>query len=243
MYEKRYFNKLVEPTTNRATALKPYQFKDLLTIAGEGRNGLRNVSIIWHLFASALRCTEASHLKVKDVIDKDGSILKIGRLPAKYTKTGYARKLIQVEKKQRAAIKKYALFRIEKGLRITKNKDEYLGLDPESPMYLARGQSGFTMVLKTHEKANGEIAQYWSCSSLQQIISSLMKRVGVTNGSSHSGRRTLATRLNAKGISDFVIQDILGHANINQTMDYIDPDLKKLEFAISSVYKDAFALD
>ena len=117
-----------------------------------------------------------------------------------------------------------------------------MGLDPESPMYISRGQSGFTMVLKIHEKADGQISEYWSCSSLQQFISSLMKRVDVTNGSSHSDRRTLASRLNARGISDDVIQDILGHANTNQTMDYIEPNLKKLEFAIRSVYDNAFSL-
>ena len=242
MYEKRYFNKLVEPTTNRATALKPYQFKDLLVIAGQGRQGLRNVSIIWHLFGSALRVSEVAHLKVKDVLHKNGTILKVSNLPAKYTKTGKARKLIQVEKNQRQSIRNYIDFRLEKKLRITKNQNDYLGLDPESPMYISRGQSGFTMVLKIHEKADGQIAEYWSCSSLQQVISSLMKRVDVTNGSSHSGRRTLASRLNARGISDDVIQDILGHANINQTMDYIEPNLKKLEFAIRSVYDNAFSL-
>ena len=238
--KKRFVNRLVDPTTNKAAVLKPHQFKDLLLISSVGRNGKRNVSIIWHSFGSALRITEIAHLKVKNVIEKDGSIVKVGLLPGKYTKTGKARKLIQIEKKQREAIKKYALERLDKKQRIT-DKEEYLGLDPNSQFYLSRRESGFSLTLKTYECSNGEIKEYWGCSSLQQLVSKLIKRVGVIGGSTHSGRRTLATRLNArKDITDDVIQDILGHENINMTMDYIESDLKKIEIAFSEIYRDAF---
>ena len=186
-----------------------------------------------------MRITEIAHLKIKDVLDRDGMIIKVGLLPGKYTKTGKARSLVQVEKQQQLAIKTYLEERVRKGLRTTGTKD-YLGLEPDSPLYLSRGQSGFSLTLKKYQKENGEIEEYWSCSSLQQLISKLIKRVGVIGGSTHSGRRTLATRLNARGISDDIIQDILGHSSKNQTMDYIEPDLKKIEFALSAIFKEAF---
>lgn len=237
--KKRFINRLVDSTQTKAAVLEPYQFKDLLLVANDSRNGLRNIAIIWHSFGSALRITEIAHLKIKDVLDRDGTVIKVGTLSGKYTKTGKSRSLIQVEKKQQTAIKKYLEQRVGKGLRTTERSD-YMGLDPESPLYLSRGQSGFSLTLKTYQKENGELEEYWSCSSLQQLISKLIKRVGVVGGSTHSGRRTLATRLNARGISDDIIQDILGHSCKNQTMDYIEPDLKKIEFALSTIFKEAF---
>ncbi|MFL9922360.1 tyrosine-type recombinase/integrase [Paraburkholderia fungorum] len=43
-------------------------------------------------------------------------------------------------------------------------------------------------------------------------------------GSSHSGRRTFATRLVAKGASIEQVQLLLGHGGIDDTRRYIDVD-------------------
>lgn len=56
-------------------------------------------------------------------------------------------------------------------------------------------------------------------------LSTLMKRIYVACGiktSSHSGRRTYATRMNANGIGMRTIQQLLGHANISTTALYCD---------------------
>lgn len=95
------------------------------------------------------------------------------------------------------------------------------------------------MTIKQHEKADGTVEYYKGCSSLQQLITQLIKRVGVAGGSSHSGRRTMATRMNARGIDERLIQMVLGHQELNQTMDYIDPDLDldRIEAALMNLYK------
>ncbi len=53
-----------------------------------------------------------------------------------------------------------------------------------SPLFLGRGNTGFTFRQKEYDKKNGSIAEYLVCSSLQQLLSSLIKRVRVKDGSS-----------------------------------------------------------
>lgn len=49
------------------------------------------------------------------------------------------------------------------------------------------------------------------CGSMQTLISELFKSCGLYGGSSHSGRRTLGTWLDRKGVELDTIQKILGH--------------------------------
>jgi len=235
MSPRNYIKTLVANDVDKAEVLSPKQFTNLLTIAGAGRNGLRNTSIIWHSFGSALRVTEIALLKIQDVLKTNGDIRDLGRLPASYTKNGKSRIFIQVESDQKEAIKKYIDYRIENKLRLS-DKSEFRGLQPDSPFYLARGASGFALGAKTYSKADGSIAESKVCSSMQQLITSLLKGVGVRGGSSHSGRRTFATRLDARGVDETLIQMLLGHGEINQTMNYIDPRIEEIKKALGRIY-------
>jgi integrase/recombinase XerD len=53
--------------------------------------------------------------------------------------------------------------------------------------------------------------------------------------SSHSGRRTFATRLNAAGIGMRTIQNALGHANIQTTALYCDVTDDQLINAVNAI--------
>lgn len=46
-------------------------------------------------------------------------------------------------------------------------------------------------------------------------------RINEIEGSCYSGRRTLATNLVDKGVSVFVIQQVLGHSHVNTTLSYV----------------------
>jgi len=234
MTPRNYIKSLVAGE-DKATVLKPNQFKDLMLLSGEGRNGIRNRSIIWHSFASGLRVSEIAKLKTKDVVNKSGGIVEIGRLPGASAKGGKSRLFIQLEQAQHDAIEAYIGYRIGKGLRCTDKRD-YSGLQGDSPFYLSRGSAGFQMTRKQYERANGKVEEYEVCSSLQQLITSLIKRVGVKGGSSHSGRRTLSTRLHNRGVDDGLIQIILGHAEVNITMSYMDPDVEKIKKGFKTLF-------
>ena len=63
-------------------------------------------------------------------------------------------------------------------------------------------------------------------------------RIGVNDGSSHSGRRTFATRLSDRGVEDSLIQSLLGHGEPNMTMAYIEANMDKIKNAAKAIYPE-----
>ena len=61
----------------------------------------------------------------------------------------------------------------------------------------------------------------FTAASLAQIVNGIYKKAGFEGCSSHSGRRSYATTISAKGISMRVLQKLLGHKNIQTTSIYI----------------------
>ena len=75
--------------------------------------------------------------------------------------------------------------------------------DPKQPLFASQRSAGFT------------------ASSLTQVINGIYKKAGFDQCSSHSGRRSFATRASSKGISMRVLQKLMGHKNIQTTSIYI----------------------
>lgn len=221
------FELLLDPEEEKAAILKPDDFKRLLREAAYGRNGKRNVGIVWMSFGSALRVTEIAKLRVKDVLAKDGSLREEYRLPAAYTKNGESRMAYMLEEDHQKALIEYLDWRVDKGRRVSGYAD-YRGLAASSPLFLGRGNTGFTFRRKEYIRKDGGIAEYLVCSSLQQLLSDLIKRVGVRGGSSHSGRRTFATRLADRGVDMEYIKYLLGHKSKQQTLAYIEANPKRI---------------
>jgi integrase/recombinase XerD len=61
----------------------------------------------------------------------------------------------------------------------------------------------------------------FSTVSLSMLFKEIYETAGIRT-SSHSGRRTFATRLNAKGVGMRTIQKLMGHRNIGTTALYCD---------------------
>lgn len=53
------------------------------------------------------------------------------------------------------------------------------------------------------------------------LLQRLYQSAGVAGASSHSGRRTFATTLAEKGVSVFVLKELMGHSSINTTAGYV----------------------
>jgi len=231
------FELLLDSEEEKAAVLKPDDFKRLLQVSAFGRNGKRNVAIIWMSFGSALRVTEIARLKVQDVMDVTGPIKDEFRLPAAYTKNGESRLAYMVEDEHREALAEYLDQRVQNRLRVM-DSEEYRGLDPKSPLFLARGQAGFQFRRKEYKRTDGTVAEYWVCSSMQQLISDLIKKIGGPKGSSHSGRRTFATRLADRGVDLDIIRYLLGHKTKQQALAYIESNPKRARNIIKNVYTD-----
>lgn len=75
--------------------------------------------------------------------------------------------------------------------------------DTKLPLFASQRSAGFT------------------ANSLTQVVNGIYKKAGFDQCSSHSGRRSFATRASSKGISMRVLQKLLGHKNIQTTSIYI----------------------
>jgi integrase len=118
--------------------------------------------------------------------------------------------------------------------------DCYGGLDPDSELILGkRGKTWRRLAFndKKYKTGTGEVVTTKVCGSLENLVRELLKGAGLNYGSSHSGRRTLATWLDRKGYDLELIQLILGHRNSDMTLEYIDPDLPRIKAAFQSIWK------
>lgn len=84
-------------------------------------------------------------------------------------------------------------------------------IEPGRPLFRTQKREGFT------------------ANTLCQLLFWLYRNAGVDGASSHSGRRTLLTRLASKGVGVRVLAEIAGHADISVTQKYIDvnDDMKR----------------
>ena len=78
---------------------------------------------------------------------------------------------------------------------------------------------------------NGRV---FSTVSLSMLFKEIYETAGIRT-SSHSGRRTFATRLNAKGVGMRTIQKLMGHRNIGTTALYCDVSDETMRNAVELV--------
>lgn len=71
----------------------------------------------------------------------------------------------------------------------------------------------------------------FSPNTLQRMVRNLYRSAGV-EGSSHSGRRSFATRLITAGVDIYRVMVLMGHANIQTTQRYFDTHDELLEEAV-----------
>ena len=65
----------------------------------------------------------------------------------------------------------------------------------------------------------------------------IIKGGGLHGGSSHSGRRSLATWLDWAGRDLDLIQDLLNHLDPDMTIEYIEPCPPRIEKAYRNIWK------
>jgi integrase/recombinase XerD len=86
--------------------------------------------------------------------------------------------------------------------------------DAKAPLFYTERSAGFTADTFTH------------------IVNALYKRAQIHGGSSHSGRRTLITKLAEQGVGARVLQELCGHQNLATTQQYIDLKPSMLRAAV-----------
>lgn len=90
-------------------------------------------------------------------------------------------------------------------------------------LILTQKDDPFELSVKRRVNFDGETAEYLAAASLQSYITGLYRSAGLrVSYSSHSGRRTFASRLVAQGHSLDTVQLLLGHSHL----DHVAPHLE-----------------
>ncbi len=72
----------------------------------------------------------------------------------------------------------------------------------------------------------------FTSATVRQAMKHLFAESGISNASSHSGRRTCLTTLANKGVGVHVIREIAGHSNLATTQKYLEVSSDKLSSAV-----------
>lgn len=120
------------------------------------------------------------------------------------------------------ALEAWLAVRIRRGWGLT-GADEYRGLRPGSKLVMTHKGQAFELAFK-HRQLDSGPEVYRACDSLQQTISRLYRQAGIKQGSSHSGRRSLAAKVLAATGDVETVQTILGHACLDHSKPYLDVD-------------------
>ena len=158
------------------------------------RNAKRNMAIVIMSFKLGLRAKELASLKIKDVYD-GAKIKRTLRLVSDYTKGNKHRDLPLNNDVLVQTLSAY--IQVRRG-------DDGLAFNIEAPLF--RSQKG----------------SYFSPNSMARVLKKIFVDAGIEGATSHSGRRSLLTKLANNGVSAFYIRDIAGHSSVITTQRYID---------------------
>ena len=183
----------------KAPVLSPEQFKRTIKYQKSTKYGLRNQVLLMISFYLGLRAKEMSSLIVGDLVDRNGDLKEECSLKKHQTKRSKQRRFYLTNEKLKKVLVEY--------LETKKDRDGNLDLD--RPLIESQKRGSF------------------SPNTLQQLFHQMYKCVGI-EASSHSGRRTMATRQADRGVSIRNLQVILGHSSISSTALYISENPKIL---------------
>jgi integrase/recombinase XerD len=235
MSRTRAIRRLKESGKKKAPVLTPREFKRLLYVAGETRNPERNTLIVWLLFGAAFRITEVAVIEIKDVLWKSGKLRNKVIIPAKYCKNGLAGHVFFYHKRLLKALDAYLDLRVEKSL-LTVDSPGYRGLKKDSKVILSDHRRPYSLKRKLRKRADGTTAESWACDTLQDAVTKWGREAGIKGFTTHSGRRTLATRAANRGSTEDELCVLLRHTSDNMPYEYIDSDLPGIIKTLEELY-------
>ena len=185
---------------SQARILTSREYRKVLVYIANNRHASRNKAMLYMSHLAGLRVGEISDLTIADILNEDGSIKDEVYLSPDKTKGDRGRTVL-LPKKLQDELQNYLSIRFRlKELRAVAMTDTSRAL-----FYSQRHPSdGF------------------SPNTLAQYFHYLYKNAGVEGASSHSGRRFFATKIAEAGTNPKVLQNLLGHRNLQTTMRYVE---------------------
>lgn len=218
----------------QATTLKPGQIRHVLRVTeAVSRHSERDCLILLLGMTCGMRVTEIAQIEVQDVLFPSGAVRPEVSLRAAITKGCRQRCVYLTHRLTLSALERYLSFRVQNGLCTELTADRYRGLSPQSTLILTHKGSKFYLNTKRRFNVESISTDYLACDNLQAHITKLYKDAGIKGGSSHSGRRTFASRLIAQGHDIEAVQVLLGHSDLDHVMPYLEvsPDRLKAMFS------------
>jgi integrase/recombinase XerD len=175
-----------------------------------------------HTHTTGIRVTELALLEVADVLYPSGAIKPEVYLRADITKGCRPRNVYLTHARCLTALDGWIAVRLRRRWGLS-GADEYRGLRPGSKLVTTHKGQAFELAFKHSELDSGSEV-YRACDSLQQAISRLYRQAGIKQGSSHSGRRSLAAKVLAATGDVETVQTILGHSCLDHSKPYLSVD-------------------
>jgi integrase/recombinase XerD len=129
--------------------------------------------------------------------------------------------------------------RVKEQIRLAKHQTK--GNEARTVLLNAQAQEELRMYSRTLSRSGTEPLFVSKCgkqmcaNSLVQVFGRIYKLAGLSNASSHSGRRSFITGLAHKGVSVRVLAALAGHSDISTTQKYIELGEHQLRAAVELV--------
>ena len=124
-------------------------------------------------------------------------------------------------------------------IRLTKHQTK--GSEARTVLLNAQAQEELRIYARTLSRSGEQplFVSKWgkamSANSLVQVFGRFYNQAGLSNASSHSGRRSFITTVSSKGVSVRVLAALAGHKNISTTQRYIEVGEHQLRAAVEMV--------
>jgi integrase/recombinase XerD len=197
--------------TRQARVLNEKEIRKVLLYIANHKHASRNRCLFLFTHLVGTRVGETSKLRICDVLASDGEIRDEVRLSAEQTKGDRGRTLY-ISDRMKDELRRYLRSRFNvTDIAVVTYTDTSRALFPTQK----HADRGFTP------------------STLAQYFHYLYKSCGLDGASSHSGRRYFATSLSEKAVSPKTLQHLLGHAQIQTTMRYIEVTPSHMKAAVA----------
>jgi integrase/recombinase XerD len=195
---------------SQARILTDLEYRRVLLHISKKSHAPRNKAILYMNHLGGMRCGEIASLKISDVLTSEGKIKDEIYLTPNQTKGNRSRTVVLCEKLQKELFS-YLCARFNlKELKAVTMTDTTKAL-----FYSAKNsQRGF------------------SANTLSQWFGTLFRQVGIEGASSHSGRRFFATKICENGVNPKIVQNLLGHRQLQTTMLYYEVSPKSMRSAV-----------
>jgi len=219
----------------RARILTRAEFKRVLKVCTITREAIRNQLVLCLSHALGLRVTELALITIRDVMHPSGNIRAELTMRSEITKNSRVRNLPLSSDLLLHHLELYLAYRIEHDIGVLPARtEEFRGLSPDLPLIFSNRGGPFALSTKKRVLETGEAEEYKACDALEQLFRHLYQISGMKGASSHSGRRSYASRLVESGVDIEDVSRLLGHTDLDYTLIYVSPSKDSIREAYAT---------